>query len=470
MIRNHNSAKIRSDGDVRLGTVSRNPSPKRAKAAERRRHQRMTKFYREQIDGLGRVSKIILVYEGGKYDGRFTSVEQLSKCGDIKVYGDNNRVIRGIIVWSNGEFHPIEEGRIKISVPVIVGNKDMPGTQETGLILFDDREERCALTKYFSDNKGVWVEESNLKLVTALTHQRKRKNPNRDLEVHQERDKYLRELGPINLTRASAKKLQYIYWFFLSHPYAGELSYSQPYYVINNHILEGRYMHAFQIMLRDYNMWQKFEQLDLGRFVREREDGSTIEAAEDPSHPIHIPDVSVTYDPRVHPEGGKMMATHQVVLQYTAFHVGLNWEIMTDRRRGFVKELADVGCKQSFLEMVESSAVAARNAEMDSKDRKPPAEKKKSICIQCNARESRARNARCHHCIQGKQDRCISCGVRKKRTKGCLCVTCFIEKHGDQREKCTRCKVNLPNRKGGLCLKCSKLPAEGVTLTESTTE
>ena len=74
-----------------------------------------------------------------------------------------------------------------------------------------------------------------------------------------------------------------------------------------------------------------------------------------------------------------MMATHQVVLQYTAFHIGLNWEIMTDRRRGFVKELADVGCKQSFLEMVESSAVAARNAEMDSKDRKPPAEKKKSI-------------------------------------------------------------------------------------------
>ena len=64
----------------------------------------------------------------------------------------------------------------------------------------------------------------------------------------------------------------------------------------------------------------------------------------------------------------------------------------------------------------------------------------------------------------------VSPGVRKKRTKGCLCVTCFIEKHGDQREKCTRCKVNLPNRKGGLCLKCSKLPAEGVTLTESTTE
>lgn len=495
---------LHKDAGAETSAMANKLAIRRQKNTKQKKRQRVCAHYREQIRNLGIVRKSIKIYEGGKYDGRFISVFQVSKIGKIRVYGDKKKVIHGaIVIGADGYYYPIEEGRIKIKVPVIVGNRDMPGTQETGLILFEGMEERCAFTKYFSDNKGVWLEESKLILVSALTQQRQRKKPNRDLGAHPEREKYLNELGPVGFTITSAKALQSMYWFFLSNPYAGELSYSQPYYVINGHILEGRYQQAFQIMLKDYNKWTRFDQLNPERFVREGEDGLIIEPVNDPSHPMHIPNVSATYNPRIHPGDRKQMEWHQTCLQYNVFHIGLNWEVMTDRRVGLVPELAGVGCTQSFLDVVEA-AVAAKCVERVVSPRCMPvcAEegcktnahesgggfcsrhslrpkrlcvgckktiarrnglchkcgkhvKEKPKCIECKVRESRAVNARCLHCINRKGLRCTGCGLHNARCQGRLCVNCY-ESSGKVRRKCSSCRVKLP-RKKGLCQKCYDL-------------
>ena len=167
---------------------------------------RTQQYYKEQLKKLGRCHKIIEHWVGSRFTGRFESAIQVCGMGLIKPYGARNTHYYAVVAKKNeldDTLFLVKRECIKIREACSYGPRKFPATALTGAIDFgtDDNSRHILVDHY---NKVSWYSE---KEVTSLDNTRKRKEPNRDLEVSDTITKYKSKLT-MNIEKRSIRRVQ----------------------------------------------------------------------------------------------------------------------------------------------------------------------------------------------------------------------------------------------------------------------
>lgn len=450
---------------------------------------RRQKYYKEELKKLGACNKKIEHWVGFRFTGQFESAIQVSGMGLIRPYGEKKECYA--VIAKKDELDDtlflVKRECIKIREACSYGPRKFPATALTGPIDFNTSDgSRYILVDHY--NKVLWYCENE---VTRLDNIRKRKEPNRDLEVSDTITKYQTELT-MNLEKKSISRVQNLWKRF---------SLAGLRYIGENRNQLGGALHAprdmptnaahVHKMISDGKAkcaWKAIEYLDklscgIQRENAKREKDRTSEVtklfleyfsaesgmsydeaknrAETEVRPVnYILEQEIDYD--VLEERSKIAWERQrnnrtKDSEMYNFELSMIWEKLTGRRKGVLKEMYFCGLnidddnpKDFFAPVnVEDRLLGKKMAK---KKMKSSAQK---ICEHdgCESPVHQISQVYCYkHC--DRKYLCISCNVRSARRNN-LCRSCDNSGDGKVQNFCAICKIRKVRNKKARCSICS---------------
>ena len=417
----------------------------------------------------------------------------------IKPYGKNNTLCYGVVGKKNDELDDtlflVKRECIRIRETCMYGPKNWEVTALTGAIDFGtDDNSRHILVEHY--NKIIWYSENE---ITRLDNTRKRKEPNRDLEVSDTITKYKSELT-MHLEKRSITRIQKL-WKDYSlaglRTVGGNMDELSNVAHVQKMISNGLEKLAWKAINHLDRLSRRREKENTKRGKAREEDVAKLfleyfsadtgmsyaeakQRAESEVRPVeYLMEEHLEYDELEERAEEEWKPDRTKESEMFHFEVSMMWEKLTGRRNGVIKEFPQ---DETPLDSIIGVVVDSRRNRLllkkqGNKEVKSSAQKlcqregcytkvhqisqvycykhsdRKYLCISCKVKSVR-RNNLCKSCDdkaeQQVQNYCVQCNFRKVRNRKSRCEICSME------DKCSQCNLRAPKCAGFLCIQCFK--------------